>query len=79
MPQPSDKLMSDNVMGKTAILLGATGLIGGHCLQFLLKSPRYSKVVCLVRKKLPIINDKLEQVVVDFDQLQSHADALKLR
>lgn len=69
--------MSDNVMGKTAILLGATGLIGGHCLQFLLKSPRYSKVICLLRKKLPIINDKLEQVIVDFDHLQSHADALK--
>lgn len=69
--------MSDNALGKTAILLGATGLIGGHCLQFLLKSPRYSKVVCLVRKPLPITNDKLEQVVVDFDNLQNHADALK--
>lgn len=64
-------------MGKTAILLGATGLIGGHCLQFLLKSARYCRVVCLVRKKLPVINDKLEQVVVDFDHLQNYADELK--
>ncbi len=63
--------------GKTAILLGATGLIGGHCLQFLLKSSRYSKVVCLVRKKMPVINDKLEQVVVDFEQLEDYTDALK--
>lgn len=69
--------MTDTEMGKTAILLGATGLIGGHCLQLLLKSPRYSKVVCLIRKKLPIINEKLEQVVVDFDHLQDYAADLK--
>ncbi len=62
---------------KTALLVGATGLVGGNCLEFLLKSPRYSQVVCLVRKKLPIINDKLQQVVVDFDKLADHADALK--
>lgn len=69
--------MTDTAMGKTAILLGATGLIGGHCLQLLLKSPRYSKVVCLVRKKLPLINDKLEQIVVDFDNLTDYTHALK--
>jgi uncharacterized protein YbjT (DUF2867 family) len=69
--------MTNTVMGKTAILLGATGLIGGHCLQYLLKSPRYSKVVCLVRKKLPVINEKLEQVIVDFDHLEDYAEALK--
>lgn len=68
--------MTDTQSGKTAILLGATGLIGGHCLQYLLKSTRYSKVVCLVRKKMAVINDRLEQVVVDFDQLEDYADAL---
>lgn len=46
-------------------------------MQFLLKNPRYSKVICLVRKKLPLINDKLEQVVVDFDNLADYTDALK--
>ncbi|CAN5305707.1 oxidoreductase [soil metagenome] len=68
--------MTETATGNTAILLGATGLIGGHCLEFLLKSPRYSSVVCLVRKKLPIINEKLQQVVVDFDNLTASADAI---
>lgn len=42
-----------------------------------MKSPRYSKVLCLVRKKLPIINEKLQQVVVDFDNLAAYAEQMK--
>jgi len=68
--------MTETATGKTALLVGATGLVGGHCLAFLLKSPHYTKVTCLVRKKLPIINDKLQQVVVDFDNLPEHANQI---
>jgi uncharacterized protein YbjT (DUF2867 family) len=68
--------MTEATTGKTAILLGATGLIGGHCLEFLLKSPQYGRVVCLVRKKLPIINEKLHQLVVDFDNLAASANQI---
>lgn len=69
--------MTENATGKTALLVGATGLVGGHCLEFLLKSPRYSLVICLVRKKMPIINDKLNQIVVDFDNLAVDAAQIK--
>lgn len=62
---------------KTALLLGATGLVGGHCLEWLLKSDNYGKVICLVRKKLPLINDKLEQVVVDFEKLAEQEAQIK--
>ncbi len=45
--------------GKTALIAGATGLIGGHCLGFLLDSPRYQKVIALTRRPLAIEHPKL--------------------
>lgn len=57
-------------MSKTALLVGASGLVGGSCLQLLLEEPVYSTVKVLVRKRLPVQHDKLEQIVVDFDRLE---------
>ena len=34
-------------MGKTALILGATGLVGGACLAPLLKDDTFEKVVAL--------------------------------
>ena len=45
---------------KTAIILGASGLIGGHALNLLLADNRYEKVICIGRKPLEIENEKLE-------------------
>lgn len=56
-------------MGKTALLAGGTGLIGGFVLKELLADPSYSKVVAVVRRGLTVSNRKLEQVAVDFDAL----------
>jgi len=54
---------------KSALLVGASGLVGGHCLQFLLEESSYARVVVLVRKPLSITHDKLIQYVVDFSEL----------
>jgi uncharacterized protein YbjT (DUF2867 family) len=64
-------------MKKKAIVVGATGLIGGFCLQELLKNSQYSQVLILVRKLLDIKHTKLKQLVVDFDQLEKYAKQLK--
>jgi uncharacterized protein YbjT (DUF2867 family) len=56
---------------KTALLLGASGLVGGHCLGFLLEEPSYTRVIVLVRKALPVMHEKLVQYVVDFDKLEN--------
>lgn len=61
-------------MTRTALLLGASGLVGGHCLQLLLASAVYQRVVALVRAELPFREPKLEQHVVDFEQLASHPE-----
>lgn len=54
---------------KTALIVGATGLIGSELLQVLLKKSEYKKVIAIVRKPLGINHPKLEEKVIDFDQL----------
>lgn len=56
-------------MGYRAILVGATGLVGQNVLQRLLASDRYEKVFVLVRRPIDTTHPKLEQRVVEFDQL----------
>jgi nucleoside-diphosphate-sugar epimerase len=56
---------------KTALILGASGLIGKHLTQKLLTSNFYEKVSVIVRKPLNIIHPKLEQIVIDFDNLDA--------
>ena len=55
----------------TAILAGATGLVGGECLRQLLASSRYERVIVVTRRELgpEVRHDKLRQVVVEFDKL----------
>ena len=57
-------------MRKTALLAGATGLIGSKLLPLLLASERYSKVIVVGRRALPFTHPKLTQVVTDLDRLQ---------
>ena len=54
---------------KTAIVFGATGLIGGCTVELLLNDARYRKVTLLSRRLLEIEHKKLEQHIVDFDNL----------
>lgn len=53
---------------KTAIIIGATGLIGGELVKQILDNPHYSKVGLLLRKPLEISHPKLVQEVIDFDK-----------
>jgi uncharacterized protein YbjT (DUF2867 family) len=56
-------------MRKTALLAGATGLIGSQLLPLLLESERYSKVIVVGRRPLPLLHPKLTQVVTELDKL----------
>lgn len=58
--------------GKTALIAGATGLIGKELLQFLLNASEYEKVVAIVRRSVGIDHPKLEERIVDFDQLDQN-------
>ena len=64
-------------MAKTALLVGATGLVGGFVLEQLLQDPYYDSIVVLTRKTLGKNNPKLKEVLVNFDQLENYANDIK--
>ena len=62
---------------KTALLFGATGLVGGYCLDYLLAHSNYRKVVVFTRRKIKRQDPKLIQHVIDFDDLPGYRSLLK--
>lgn len=58
---------------KTAVIAGATGLVGKELLNNLLDNDQYKKVISLVRRETPVNHSKLEEWVVDFDKLDEDA------
>jgi uncharacterized protein YbjT (DUF2867 family) len=56
----------------TALLAGASGLIGGFLLKRLLDAPEYARVIVWGRRPLELAHPKLEAAVVDFGQLDWH-------
>lgn len=56
-------------MQRTALVIGASGLVGGLCLDYLLNEPRYSEVRALVRRPLHKSHPKLIEKIIDFDRI----------
>ncbi len=54
---------------RSALIAGASGLVGSHLLKLLLADPGYAKVVALVRSELRFEHEKLVQNKVDFNRL----------
>ena len=63
--------MTDRSSHRTALLAGASGLVGGHLLQRLLADPRYKRVVTVSRKALGIEHPKLRSLITDFDAIEA--------
>ncbi|TGE23381.1 NAD-dependent epimerase/dehydratase family protein [Hymenobacter metallicola] len=61
---------------KTALITGASGLVGSQLLPLLLASDRYAKVIAVGRRPVPIVHPKLEQRVLNMDQLEQHRMSL---
>jgi uncharacterized protein YbjT (DUF2867 family) len=58
------------VQQRVAVLAGATGLVGSHLIQLLLKSSQYKKVISFVRTSSGIHHEKLDERVISFDTLK---------
>jgi uncharacterized protein YbjT (DUF2867 family) len=54
----------------TVLLIGATGLIGGKCLDALLSSDAYERVIAFTRRPLGRDHPRLIETIVDFDKLE---------
>lgn len=55
---------------KTAIVIGASGLVGSYITLKLLDDGRYDKVKVFVRNSLDISHLKLEEHIIDFDKIE---------
>ena len=64
---------------RTALLVGATGLIRGYCLQTLCDASYYSEVTTLVRKPLLKTHRKLKKVITTFDNLEHELSSIQAR
>lgn len=61
---------------KTAIIIGATGLVGSELTKKLLIDNRYDKVKVFVRRTTGISNIKIEEHIVDFDKIETWKNQL---
>lgn len=63
----------------TALIAGATGLVGGECLRLLLASREYERVIVLTRRELGAAGKhrKVQQLVVDFAHLDAEREKLR--
>jgi uncharacterized protein YbjT (DUF2867 family) len=61
---------------QTAVIIGATGLVGSHVLEQILKDDAFSKVRILVRRPLTINHPKLEIQIVDFNNYDEYKTKL---
>jgi uncharacterized protein YbjT (DUF2867 family) len=63
-------------MGKTALVIGATGLIGRNLVFELLKNPAYTQVTVLVRRDMVIKHEKFHQIMLDFNELEAYREKI---
>jgi uncharacterized protein YbjT (DUF2867 family) len=63
---------------RSALILGATGLVGRQCLSLLLDDDRWTDVVSIGRRQIDKEHAKLRQEVVDFTKLDAYAEQFKV-
>jgi uncharacterized protein YbjT (DUF2867 family) len=64
-------------MSKTAIVIGATGLVGKELVNNLLKDNYYDTIKVFLRKPLTIENNRLKQFIIDFDDIKKSSDNIE--
>ena len=62
--------------GKSAIVIGATGLVGRECVRQLAAHPGFERVTALARRALPsdLVAAKVKTELVDFDRLAARPE-----
>ena len=70
--------MRDPVAGQTSlVIVGASGMVGGHALRYALDNPAIGVVTVIGRKKLGISHPKLKEVLhQDFTDCSALAQPL---
>jgi uncharacterized protein YbjT (DUF2867 family) len=61
---------------KTAVVIGATGLIGGHLMNMLCEDGHFGSVRALLRRPVKFNNDKIQSIILNFDDQKALEDAI---
>jgi uncharacterized protein YbjT (DUF2867 family) len=64
-------------MGKTVLMIGATGLVGSYLIEQMLLRAEVGKIRVFSRRKVCRLHPKLEEYVVDFDRPELWAPLVK--
>ena len=57
-------------MGKTALVVGATGAVGREIVRGLCEDENYDKIIVWARRELNFSHEKLETQIIDFDEIK---------
>jgi uncharacterized protein YbjT (DUF2867 family) len=63
-------------MKKTALIIGATGLVGKNLVLKLMDDSDIEKIRIFVRSPTEFVSSKLEEIITDFDKISSYKDLL---
>lgn len=61
----------------TALIAGATGLVGRHLIDLLVAAPEYERVIAVTRRPLEVEHPKLVAVIVGFSALDRLGESLQ--
>jgi len=65
-------------MKKTAVIFGASGLVGNELCKLLSEDNEFDEIKTVVRTRLDFFSDKIKQIILsDFSKLNDHRDTLK--
>jgi len=59
---------------KTALLFGASGLVGNHLLNQLISNNNYSKIKLFARSTINVSDPRIEIIQTDFNNLENHKE-----
>ena len=62
---------------KTALVIGATGMVGSELVKLLLQDSRFNKVVVFARRSSKINHSKLTEHLIDFDRPETWESLVK--
>jgi uncharacterized protein YbjT (DUF2867 family) len=61
---------------KTALVFGATGLVGGYLVDKLLSNPEYSSIKIFSRRPLNTVDKKIKEHIIDLNTIENSVDQL---
>jgi uncharacterized protein YbjT (DUF2867 family) len=71
-------MIPKHIMKKTAVIFGASGLVGKELCKILSEDSEFEEILIVVRTRQESLSPKIKQLILpDFSQLSDHKDSMK--